>query len=150
MLGVEWDTMAAAFALNSRSSRLRTVSVIWLLVCVALSGCIPRHYTSSSTLTEKFLIQSQKPEQYFIRVPDNGDYQVPPDGRITFTYTEKTGSWEAEFMDAHWLGPWCRTCNVEVFFVMSEKRVVREIKKHDLGTKILRDEDGYWAIRVER
>ncbi len=145
-----YDTMTVACVSSSCGSRLRAVSLVGLLVCVALSGCIPYHYSSSMICTEKFLIQSPKPEQYFIRVPDNRDYAVPSDGRITINYTEKRSHWQAEFMDANWLGDWCSTCNVKAIFVMRERRVVRKIRIKDLGTPIHRDEDGFWVVQVEQ
>jgi hypothetical protein len=129
----------------------------WLaLICpVLLAACTVHRYshTYSAPARYKFVIHAPEPEQYFIRVPDNGDFPVAPDGRVTIEFYETVKGLETKFMDAEWAGDTLfDTTNVKAVYVMKGKSVVKKIALKPAGKFIDHyptDDSGYIVIQLD-
>jgi hypothetical protein len=118
--------------------------------CSLLAGCV-YHYTHTGALTEALAIRATNPERFFIRVPNNGDYPIPADGRVRLRYTENAKSWELKCMDGILCDHTSR--DVEAIYIMEGKRVVKKVSLYP-PEKFLRnypaDEQGYRLITLDQ
>jgi hypothetical protein len=125
---------------------------ICLWLCLSLAGCChTRRYNHTLTQKIKFAIQAQQPEQYYIRVPSNGDYPVPSDGRISLSYTNIYKAWELVCGDGYLLDS--QSCTVEAIYIMQGKSIVQKIPltpPEKFVNKFPVDDKGYYVVRVNQ
>lgn len=132
-------------SLNVSARQARIASS--LILCACLCGCVTALHPYNQPSKEKLRLQSAMPEQYTVRVAENTDFQVAPDGRVIVDVPQLE-----------------RGCATYLFGVMKVKdsssedvpaihlkkggRTVRKLSLNDIA-KLPVDDEGYHLVKVK-